>query len=293
MLEVHPELGIAPGLFGSISTSRLIKALTREEDTAADLPGHVVSGGEEVGVDHVDFLPYVIRGAMLLGPISKTLACLTGMIPTVGCLLEFKQMPGHFEVAVRVGPQLEAECKMVHVLPGHAVHVPEVNVVRGVQLIEASPFLSSPGLFTGGRVELGAQAGRHGHRQGHATVDMESIGLDIHVPGTSFGTRAHAYFPELVVAFQRDVHAGASRSELLNGPAAEVCRIGSQDEAHLSHSTCSAVMPDVGGFQDHARDLHGRPDIDNVTIIVSCRVPIRHLRRTILPDGLSPYQGPY
>ena len=52
-LEVHPELGIAPGLFGSTSTStsRLIKARTRQEDAAADLPSHVVPRRKEVGVE--------------------------------------------------------------------------------------------------------------------------------------------------------------------------------------------------------------------------------------------------
>ena len=36
-----------------------------------------------------------------------------------------------------------------------------------------------------------------------------------------FVVPAHTDFPELIVTFKRDVHAGASRSELLDGPAAE------------------------------------------------------------------------
>ena len=145
---------------------------------------------------------------------------------------------------------------MVHVLPGLVVHIPEVNVVRGVQLIEASPCIIA-GSFSRRRVELGAQAGLHGNRQGHATVDMESPCLDIQVPGTRFGARALAYFPELVVAFDRNIHAGTSRTELLNGPAAEgmpvlVRRTRSADST-CSPSSRSAIMPDVGGFHQHAR----------------------------------------
>ena len=64
-LEVHPELGIAPGLFRSIPTTTVIDKLTREKNPAADLPGHVVSGGEEVSVDHVDFFPNIGRGAVI------------------------------------------------------------------------------------------------------------------------------------------------------------------------------------------------------------------------------------
>ena len=27
-------------------------------------------------------------------------------------------------------------------------------------------------------------------------------------------------------------------------------------------------MPDVGGFEHHARDFHGRPDIDHIAIVI-------------------------
>ena len=128
-------------------------------------------------------------------------------------------MAGHFEVAVLVGPHLKTECQMVHVLPGHAVHVPEMNVVRRVQLVEAAPFAVA--FITGRRIELGAQAGlpwepegSHRHRYGRHRLRY---------PWCSgpAGSRTRAYFPELVVAFQRHVHSGATRSELLDGTAAE------------------------------------------------------------------------
>lgn len=61
LLEVHPELGVAPGLFGGIPITHVIDKLTREEYTAADLPGYVISGGEEMGINHVDFFPNISR----------------------------------------------------------------------------------------------------------------------------------------------------------------------------------------------------------------------------------------
>ena len=89
---------------------------------------------------------------------------------------------------------------MVHVLPGHAVHVPEVDVIGGVQLIKGLDFVIIGILVTGGRVELGAQARRHGNRKSHATVDMEGISFDIHILGVCCATRTD--FPELIVAFE-------------------------------------------------------------------------------------------
>ena len=56
LLEVYPELGVAPGLFGSVPNTDHIHAFTREEDTTADLPTNMVARGEEMRVDHVDFL---------------------------------------------------------------------------------------------------------------------------------------------------------------------------------------------------------------------------------------------
>ena len=66
LLEVHPELGIAPGLFGSIPTTRpiVIDKLTREENPAADLPSHVIPGGEEMSIHHVDFFPNIGRAVV-------------------------------------------------------------------------------------------------------------------------------------------------------------------------------------------------------------------------------------
>ena len=63
MLEVHPELGITPALFGSIPTTTVIDKLTREENPAADLPSYVIPGGEEMGIDHIDFFPNIGRVA--------------------------------------------------------------------------------------------------------------------------------------------------------------------------------------------------------------------------------------
>ena len=80
-LEVHPELGIAPGLVAGIPTAPVIHNLTREEYPAADLPSHVVPGGEEVGIDHVDFFPNIGRAS---ASISSYKLSLTGMIHAVG-----------------------------------------------------------------------------------------------------------------------------------------------------------------------------------------------------------------
>ena len=154
---------------------------------------------------------------------------------------------------------------MVHVLPGHAVHVPEVNVVCRIQLIEASPFAVV--LVTGGGVELGTQTGLHGNRQGHTTVDMEGKGFDIHT------ISAITDLSELVVAFERGVNASTARSELLDCPATDgmpvLIRRTRDIVRHrgIAISTRSAVMPDIGGFQDHACNFHRRPHKDHIAII--------------------------
>ena len=57
-LRSSPRVGYNPRLCSEASPpTPVIDALTREENTAADLPSHVVPGGEEVGIDHVDFFP--------------------------------------------------------------------------------------------------------------------------------------------------------------------------------------------------------------------------------------------
>ena len=120
-----------------------------------------------------------------------------------------------------VGPHLKTKRQMVHVLPGHAVHVPEVNVVRRVQLIEASPIVPSLGSLLPEAMLYSAL--RRGC-MGTGRVTPPSIwkayaSISMVVPAP-VGIRARTYITELVVAFQREVNPGATRTELLDGPAA-------------------------------------------------------------------------
>ena len=283
-LKINPQLRVPPALGHRIPAHHgiSIDELARHEDPGAGLPRHVVSGREEMGIHHVHFTPQVV-GVVPVQGILKGRVPLVGEIPVVGELVEIELVSGQFKVAVLGGPQLEPEGNMLHVLPRHEVHVPEVDVVGGVQLIEPGPcasalrgirrivqILKRPAcvrVFLPGRgIEFGAQTGLHGHRQGHARVEMKGMGRDVHVPAP--GVVPPPDLAELVVPLDRGVHDRAPHRSLLERPAADRMPglIGRSAILDSFPFVRSAAVPDPSGLQHQAPDVHGHPDVDQVGI---------------------------
>ena len=127
-LEVDPELGIAPVLVFSQATCIILRQIISNKEVAvAKLPADFVVLEEE-GVDHIDLTTKRFLGVSIW---RKLIHRLGSSIPIVILLGQTHNMPANFKVTFFGGPELQIATIGHHILPGHLVHVPKVDMVRG------------------------------------------------------------------------------------------------------------------------------------------------------------------